>query len=61
MGKCWGRCGKVCWDGGGGRGRCGGKCGEVKKCWEMCGKGKCGERCGGCLEVLGKVWESMLG
>ena len=52
MGKCWGRCGKVCWGVGGGEERCGsvGKsekvCWGVDKCW-----GRCGEMCGGYGEV----------
>ena len=61
MGKCWERCEKVCWGGGEVRGDVGGSVGVVEKCWERCGKGKCGERCVGCLELLGKVWESVLG
>ena len=45
---------------GGGKGRWGESVGNVEKCWGRCGKGRSGERCAGCVEVLGKVWESVL-
>ena len=45
--------------------------GDVKKCWERFGKGRCGERCGGVWKcwvrcgkvcwVVGKVREDMWG
>ena len=54
----------MCWGVGEVREDVGGSVGDVKKCWERCGKGRCGERCGGvwkcwvrlgkCVEVKGK-------
>ena len=44
---CRERCEKVCWGVGEVKGDVGGSVGDVKKCWERCGKGRCGERCGG--------------
>ena len=41
VGKCWGRCEKVCW---GGKGRCG------EKCW-----GRCEKVCWGVGEVRGDL------
>ena len=58
VGKYWERCEKVCWSVGEVR-DVGGSVGNVEKCWDRCEKGRCGERCGD-VEVLGKVWESVL-
>ena len=50
VGKCWERCGKVCW-GVGGMKKFGGKCGKV-----CCGVGKVREKCRGrCRKVSGEV------
>ena len=38
VGKCWGRCGKVCWDVGEIRRDVGRGVGGVRKCWGRCGK-----------------------
>ena len=59
VGKCWGRCGKVCW--------MWKRCGGVEMCWKRCKK-VCSGRCGKVLwgvgkdeERCGEVWESVFG
>ena len=52
VGKCGGRCGKVCWGIREDEGRCGDGCKEV--CWGVGrGKSRCGKRCG---EIRESVW-----
>ena len=63
VGKCWGRCEKVCWGEGEVKGDVGKGVGGVRTCWGRCGKvcwgvGKCWEGVRKCVGMWER-WEEM--